>query len=182
MIAQQQEEIFRREEIVRQKSGGIVEITPPTGGVRILPPSPVTVRRMAEVDEVQERAQYSSEQNFRKVEKSFSKQHQVVVESSREVQIDAKQIQKEQQEIVLKQQQEEYFRKQQEEFLRQQQEQFLNDQKEQFLREQRALQRQHEENLLIRESECEDEEEITYISQTKQESKLSMASVQQVSA
>ena len=40
MIAQQQEEIVRREEM-RKKTGGDV----PTGGVRILPPSPVTVRK-----------------------------------------------------------------------------------------------------------------------------------------
>ena len=47
MIAQQQEEIVRREEMKRAKSGVIKsrgEGGPPTGGVRILPPSPTTVR------------------------------------------------------------------------------------------------------------------------------------------
>ena len=47
MIAQQQEEIVRREEMKRSKSGdrGVKsrgEGGPPTGGVRILPPSPIT--------------------------------------------------------------------------------------------------------------------------------------------
>ena len=47
MIAQQQEEIVRREEMKRAKSGVIKsrgDGGPPTGGVRILPPSPTTVR------------------------------------------------------------------------------------------------------------------------------------------
>ena len=49
MIAQQQEEIVRREEMKRAKSGimksrGDGGFSPPTGGIRILPPSPVTVR------------------------------------------------------------------------------------------------------------------------------------------
>ena len=48
MIAQQQEEIVRREEMKRAKSGIMKsrgEGGPPTGGVRILPPSPTTVRQ-----------------------------------------------------------------------------------------------------------------------------------------
>ena len=47
MIAQQQEEIVRREEMKRAKSGIMKsrgEGGPPTGGIRILPPSPTTVR------------------------------------------------------------------------------------------------------------------------------------------
>ena len=49
MIAQQQEEIVRREEMKRTKGGimkrdGSRDNGPPTGGVRILPPSPTTVR------------------------------------------------------------------------------------------------------------------------------------------
>ena len=46
MIAKQQEEIFRREEMKKAKSGTMKsrgEGGPPTGGVRILPPSPITV-------------------------------------------------------------------------------------------------------------------------------------------
>lgn len=46
MIAQQQEEIVRREEL-RRRAGG--EMLP--GGVRILPPSPVTVRKTRDEDE-----------------------------------------------------------------------------------------------------------------------------------
>ena len=47
MIAQQQEEIVRREEMKRAKSGIMKsrgEGGPPTGGIRILPPLPTTVR------------------------------------------------------------------------------------------------------------------------------------------
>ena len=46
MIAKQQEEIFRREEMQKAKSGITKprgEGGPPTGGIRILPPSPTTV-------------------------------------------------------------------------------------------------------------------------------------------
>ena len=46
LIAQQQEEIVRREEQRKMKGEG------PAGGVRILPPSPVTVRKETNVSEV----------------------------------------------------------------------------------------------------------------------------------
>merc|ERR1711956_38958 len=55
MIAQQQEEIVRREEL--RKKTGVEHSSSPHGGVRILPPSPVTVRKTQETQQHQEQQQ-----------------------------------------------------------------------------------------------------------------------------
>ena len=50
MIAAQQEEIVKREEMLKKR--GTFAVAPPTGGVRILPPSPTTVQNVEDTEEV----------------------------------------------------------------------------------------------------------------------------------
>ena len=147
MIAQQQEEILKREEM-RKKTGG----DGPAGGVRILPPSPVTVKKEfnhQEMHQQQHRVHFQTDEIDMRQERVSQKQNKQVQQNKQSQLMQHQQEEAQQSQLMQQQQQQ----AQQSQVMQQQQQQAqqsqLMQQQQQQAQQSQLMQQQAQQSQLM---------------------------------